>query len=118
MAMGNTVIVVPPERFPLCATDFYQVLETSDVPPGVLNIVTGARNSLATILAEHDDVDAVWYFGDKDGARQVEFASAGNMKRTWVHAETQLDWIGIGSHAEEFLRECTQVKNIWAPYGA
>ena len=82
--MGNTVVVVPSERYPLAATDLYQVLETSDVPAGVVNIVTGARDALARVLAEHDDVDAVWYVGSAEGARQVEAASAGNMKRTWI----------------------------------
>jgi aldehyde dehydrogenase (NAD+) len=117
MAMGNTTVIVPSESFPLCATDFYQVVETSDVPPGVINIVTGSRDALASILAEHDDVDAVWYFGGADGVRAVEYASAGNMKRTWAHSDVGLDWIGMGPHVQSFLRECTQVKNIWVPHG-
>ena len=50
-------------RYPLAATDLYSVLETSDVPAGVVNIVTGRRDALAKVLAEHDDVDAIWYFG-------------------------------------------------------
>ena len=70
IAMGNTVIAVPSERHPLAATDFYQVLETSDVPGGVVNIVTGARDALAKVLAEHADVDAVWYFGSARGQRR------------------------------------------------
>jgi len=114
IAMGNTVVVVPSERYPLAATDFYQILETSDVPPGVINIVTGSRNTLAAVLAGHDDVDAVWYFGDGEGARAVEYASAGNMKRTWVHREDRQVW----PESDEILRECTQIKNIWTPYGA
>src|SRR5260370_16278834 len=81
--MGNTVVVVPSERHPLAATDFYSVLETSDVPAGVVNIVTGACDVLAKVLAEHDDVDAVWHFASREGARTVEDASAGNMKPTW-----------------------------------
>ena len=52
IAMGNTVVIVPSERHPLAATDLYQVLETSDVPAGVVNIVTGARDALATTLAD------------------------------------------------------------------
>jgi aldehyde dehydrogenase (NAD+) len=79
IAMGNTVVAVPSERYPLAATDFYQVLETSDVPAGVVNVVTGARDVLARVLAEHDDVDAVWYAGSPEGARAVELAAAGNM---------------------------------------
>jgi aldehyde dehydrogenase (NAD+) len=113
VAMGNTVVVVPSARHPLSATDLYQVLETSDVPAGVINIVTGERNALALVLAEHDDVDAVWYAGDADGARAVEAASTGNMKRTWTHLDGALTAI-----SDEYLREATQVKNIWVPWGA
>ncbi|MEP7286318.1 MAG: aldehyde dehydrogenase family protein [Chloroflexota bacterium] len=118
IAMGNTIIVVPSEVYPLSATDFYQVLETSDVPAGVVNIVTGNRDTLIKTLAEHEDVDSVWYFGTADGSKLVESASAGNMKRTWVNYGRNRDWTdrtqGEGS---EFLREATQVKNIWTPYG-
>src|SRR5258707_15293615 len=83
IAMGNTVVAVPSERHPLAATDFYSVLETSDVPAGVVNIVTGAHDVRAKVLAKHDDVDGVWHFGSREGVRTVEEASAGNMKRTW-----------------------------------
>jgi aldehyde dehydrogenase (NAD+) len=118
IAMGNTVVAVPSEAQPLLATDLYQVFETSDVPPGVVNIVTGARNTLARVLAEHDDVDGIWYFGDAEGSRTVELASAGNMKRTWVFTEPR-SWAGPwAASSEEFLREATQVKNIWVPHGA
>ena len=117
IAMGNTVVVVPSERHPLTATDLYQVLDTSDVPAGVVNIVTGPRESLALILAAHDNVDALWYHGTEQGAGAVEMASAGNLKRTWTHG-TPVDWRDPTTGAgEEFLRQATQVKNIWAPYG-
>jgi len=94
------------------------VLETSDVPAGVVNIVTGGRDVLAKTLAEHDDVDAMWYFGSAEGSCYVEQLSAGNMKRTWVDYGIARDWTH-DSHAagEEFLREATQVKNIWVPTG-
>ena len=118
VAMGNTVVAVPSERWPLLATDLYQVLETSDVPGGVINIVTGRRKELAPVLAGHDDVDGVWFFGPRDEAAEVERLSTGNMKRTWAEWDPR-DWghehEGQGA---EFLREATQVKNIWVPYGA
>lgn len=118
IAMGNTVVAVPSEAHPLSATDLYQVLETSDVPAGVVNIVTGRRDVLARTLAEHDDVDSIWYFGEAEGAKAVELASAGNMKRTWAFSQSR-NWDGGWSaQSEEFLRESTQVKNIWVPYGA
>src|SRR5437660_1366381 len=87
------------------------------VPSGVVNIVTGAKDALAKVLAEHDDVDGVWYFGNRAGAAEVERASAGNMKRTWVEWETR-DWRDSQQgEGRKFLRQATQVKNIWIPYG-
>ncbi|HWP37060.1 MAG TPA: aldehyde dehydrogenase family protein [Gemmatimonadales bacterium] len=118
VAMGNTVVALPSERWPLAATDLYQVLETSDVPPGVINIVTGERKELAPVLAAHDDVDAMWYFADAAGSGDVERLSAGNLKRTWVSHGLARDWYDAQQgEGHEFLREATQVKNIWVPYG-
>ncbi|MEH6610543.1 MAG: aldehyde dehydrogenase family protein [Halioglobus sp.] len=118
IAMGNRVVVVPSQRYPLLATDFYQVLETSDVPGGVVNLVTGDRESLSKTLAEHMQVDSMWYHGTADGSKTVEEASAANLKRTWVSYGKARDWLstsqGEGRH---FLRESCQVKNIWLPYG-
>src|SRR5437660_1567648 len=117
IATGNTVIALPSEVHPLAATELYTVLEASDVPSGVVNIVTGAKDALAKVLAEHDDVDGVWYFGNRAGAAEVERASAGNMKRTWVEWETR-DWRDSQQgEGRKFLRQATQVKNIWIPYG-
>jgi aldehyde dehydrogenase (NAD+) len=118
VAMGNAVVVVPSEPAPLPATDFYQILETSDVPGGVINIITGLQKELVPTLAAHDDVDGLWFFGSREGSAAVEKASTGNMKRTWVSYGDPIDW--MASHhgqGAEFLREATQVKNIWVPYG-
>ena len=117
VAVGNTVIAIPSEIHPLAATELYTVLDASDVPAGVINIVTGAKDALAKVLAEHDDVDAVWYFGNQAAGAEVERASAGNMKRTWVEWHAR-DWMdATRGEGREFLREATQVKNIWIPYG-
>ncbi len=114
IAMGNCVVVVPSSLHPLSATDLYSVLDTSDVPAGVVNIVTGEANALAATLAEHDGVDALWYVGDPSGAAKVEALSAGNLKATWAASST-VDW--PRAEGREFLRRATQVKNIWTPYG-
>ena len=90
--MGNAVVAVPSERWPLLATDLYQVLDTSDLPGGVLNIVTGPREELAPVLAAHDDVDAIWYWGSAEGAAAVERLSAGNLKQTWAHHGPAMAW--------------------------
>jgi aldehyde dehydrogenase (NAD+) len=114
IAMGNCVVAIPSASHPLSATDFYSVLDTSDVPAGVVNIVTGEPNMLAKTLAEHNGVDAVWYVGDTEGAAQVEALSAGNLKATWTSGAA-VDW--AKTEGREFLRRATQVKNIWTPYG-
>ena len=117
IALGNVVVVVPSELHPLAATDFYGVLDTSDLPGGVINIVTGAKDALAMVLAGHDDVDAAWYFGTAAGAASVERASASNMKRTWTETAPR-DWLDVRrGEGREFLREASQVKNVWIPYG-
>jgi aldehyde dehydrogenase (NAD+) len=114
---GNTVVMVPSEAQALIATDLYQVLDTSDVPGGVVNIVTGDKRALALELAKHDAVDAIWYFGSAEAAGAIEKASAGNLKQTWTETVAR-DWhapaIGGG---RELLAHATQVKNIWIPYG-
>jgi aldehyde dehydrogenase (NAD+) len=109
---------VPSERHPLLATDLYQILETSDLPAGVVNIVTGSADALAQVLAEHDQVDAVWYFGSAEGSRVVEARSVGNLKRTWVSGGKARDWLSpVSGEGMSFLNSATQVKTIWLPYG-
>ena len=118
IAMGNRVVAVPSERHPLAATDFYQVLETSDVPGGVVNIVTGDRDELVKVLAEHDDVDALWAFGSQDASTAAERYSIGNLKRTLVDQGLAIDWYDkAASEGPILLRHAVQVKNIWIPYG-
>jgi aldehyde dehydrogenase (NAD+) len=118
IAMGNRVIAVPAPHAALIAADFYQLLETSDVPDGVVNIVTGISDELAKTLAEHDDVSALWYFGSTAGTKMAEEASAGNLKATWCCNGKARDWFSrVQGQGEEFLRRATQVKNIWVPYG-
>ncbi|MDR7423414.1 MAG: aldehyde dehydrogenase family protein [Armatimonadota bacterium] len=118
IAMGNTVVAVPSQAHPLAATDLYQVFDTSDLPGGVVNIVTGGRDELAKVLAQHDDVDAVWYCGSAEGSAMVERESTTNMKRTWVDDGRPRDWTAPWAEGEELLRHAVQVKNIWVPYGA
>lgn len=119
ITMGNNVIVIPSETAPFSATDFYQILETSDVPAGTINIVTGKKEELTQVLAKHDDVDGIWYFGSKSGSKEVELLSADNMKRTWVNYGKYRDWCNKEQgEGKDFLKRASQIKNIWIPYGA
>ena len=113
LAMGNRVVMTASESFPLPALDFYQVLNTSDVPAGTVNIISGEQAELAKPLAGHMNVDAIWYCGED--SETVELASATNLKRSWSQTQPR-DWMNDGQGAE-FLRQASQVKNIWTPYG-
>lgn len=118
VAMGNRTVVVPSERYPLLATDFYQILETSDVPAGVVNLVTGDREALTKVLADHHQVDCIWYHGSAAGSTAVEGAAECNVKRSWVNYGKARDWLSAtDGEGRRFLREACQVKNIWLPYG-
>ena len=116
IAMGNRVVVVPSRAYPLAATDLYQVLDTSDLPGGVVNIVTGDAQELGQTLAAHADVDALWSFTGGIDHAALEAASAGNLKRTWINTDTP-DWSGNDGEGRCFLDQATEVKTIWIPYG-
>ena len=117
IAMGNTCILVPSQTAPLAATDFYQVLETSDLPAGVVNIVTGSHADLVKPLAGHMDVDAVWSFSSSPLSAMIEAEAASNLKRTWVNHACARDWLGPQGEGRPFLRAAIQVKTVWVPYG-
>ena len=109
VAMGNRTTLVPSHAFPLAATDLIQLLETSDVPAGVVNIVTGNPSELGKTLSDHLDVDAVWNLGSASNTAMIEANSAGNLKRTWAPSGTPVP--------RDYLMSATEVKNIWIPYG-
>jgi aldehyde dehydrogenase (NAD+) len=119
IAMGNTTVLVPSEHAPLAMTDFYQVMDTSDLPGGVVNIVTGEKDSLTKTLVEHDGVDAHFYAGDAAGGKLVEQMSIHNLKQTWTNKGKAIDWTDKAiCEGDYFLARTTQVKNVWVPYGA
>jgi aldehyde dehydrogenase (NAD+) len=118
ICMGNTVIAIPSEKYPLIAGDLYQVFETSDLPGGVVNIVTGRMTELTKTLAEHDDVDAIWCFTDQTSAATVKALSVGNLKQTFTNEGRAIDWFDTKQgEGRWFLEHAVQVKNIWVPYG-
>ncbi|UJW84840.1 aldehyde dehydrogenase family protein [Devosia sp. SL43] len=118
LAMGNTVVLVPSSQSPLSMTDLYQVIETSDVPSGVINIVTGDSVALAKTLADHDGVDGLWFAGNAEASAMVEKASVTNLKQTWTSRGLYYDLADRRFEGDYFLARATQVKNVWIPYGA
>jgi aldehyde dehydrogenase (NAD+) len=118
LAVGNTVIAVPSEAYPLITGDLYQLFDTSDLPGGALNIVTGHTSQLLKTLAEHDDVDTIWCFGDEASAAAAKAMSVGNLKQVWTNEGRAIDWFDSKlAEGRWFLEHATQVKNIWVPYG-
>ena len=118
IAMGNRVVFVPSQQYALLATDFYQVLNTSDLPGGVINIVTGNQAELSGELAKHYDIEGLWYWGTAEGSTLVETEAAATMKRTWVNYGRYHDWEDpVQGEGEVFLRKAMEIKNIWIPYG-
>jgi aldehyde dehydrogenase (NAD+) len=118
VALGNTVIAIPSEAYPLITGDLYQIFETSDLPGGAVNMVTGRPLELMKVLAEHDDVDSIWCFRDEASSATVKSLSVGNLKQVFTNEGRAVNWFdseqGEGSW---FLEHATQVKNIWVPYG-
>ena len=118
LAMGNTAIVVPSETYPLIIGDLYQVFDTSDLPGGAVNLVTGYASQLLKTLAEHDDVDGIWCFADEASAAAAKAFSVGNLKQVFTNEGRAIDWFDAKQgEGRWFLEHATQVKNIWVPYG-
>ena len=118
IAAGNAVVAVPSEMYPLVAADLYQVFETSDLPGGVVNLVSGRAGELLKVLAEHDDLDAVWCYGDAEMCAAVKGLSVGNLKQVWTNEGREIDFFAAEEgEGKWYLAHAYQVKNIWVPYG-
>jgi aldehyde dehydrogenase (NAD+) len=116
--MGNTVVVIPSERSATLIAELYQILDTSDIPGGVINLISGKAIELGKTLAEHDDIDAIWSFRDEATATLVKAASIGNLKQVFTNHGRAIDWFDPAqSQGRWFLRHATQIKNIWVLYG-
>ena len=116
IAMGNAVVAVPSQDRPMAALTLAQVLACSDVPGGVVNIVTGPREDLSRTLAGHDGVGAIWHVGQGEGLAATERAAAQTLIPVW--APEPRDWAAPEAQGREFLRRATRSRTIWLPHGA
>ena len=115
LAGGNTCIALASESKPLCAVSFAEVLHASDVPGGVVNILTGYRAELTEQFASHMDVNAVIYCdGGKAVAKTVQELASDNIKH--VIARNRVDWIGDAENPY-LIRDTQEVKTTWHPIG-
>jgi len=118
ICVGNTVIAIPSGKYPLITGDLYQVFDTSDLPGGVVNMVTGRPAELLKTLAEHDDVDAIWSFTDEANAAAAKTLSIGNLKQVFTNEGRAIDWFDAKQgEGRWFLDHAVHIKNIWVPYG-
>ena len=118
LAIGNTAVVIPSETYPLIVGDLYQLFDTSDLPDGAINIVTGYSSQLLKTLAEHDGVDGLWCFADEASVSAAKALSTGNLKQVFTNEGRRIDWFdGRQAEGRWFLEHATQIKNIWVPYG-
>jgi len=118
LAVGNTTVVIPSERYPLVVGDLYQIFDTSDLPDGAVNMVTGNASQLLKTVAEHDDVDAIWCFRDEASAAAAKSFSVGNLKQVFTNEGRNIDWFDAKQgEGRWYLQHAAQIKNIWVPYG-
>ncbi|KAM3864281.1 aldehyde dehydrogenase family 16 member A1 [Diretmus argenteus] len=122
IAMGNAVVMVPSQKYPLPALTFIQVLQTSDLPAGLVNIITGSRDQLTAALANHSVIKAIWYWGSAEGCQYLQYTCSSPLKTLWLHCHEEegknggMDW----SHPhpsllEEIWRNAVQWKSVWIP---
>jgi acyl-CoA reductase-like NAD-dependent aldehyde dehydrogenase len=120
---GNAVVVVASETRPLPAVTLTEVLATSDVPGGVINVLTGLGRELVPVLAAHADVDAIDTWGVSDDLRtEVEVAAADNVKRVARRparvADERFDWTDDrAAQRPEWIAQFLEYKTVWHPIG-
>lgn len=113
---GNTCVVLASEALPLCAVTFAEVLHSSDVPGGVVNILTGSRRELLTHFASHMDVNAIIYCGeDKKEIKTVQENATLNVKRAIIRKNAE--WLNEAYQNPYFILDTQETKTTWHPVG-
>jgi acyl-CoA reductase-like NAD-dependent aldehyde dehydrogenase len=116
IAGGNTIIVLASSEKPLCAVTFGEVINSSDVPGGVVNLLTGYRAELISHFANHMDVNAIIYCGNsQEEISKVKELSAANVKRAVIYKED--NWMNESSHNGYRIMDLQEIKTTWHPIG-
>ena len=113
---GNTVVILASESYPLCGITFAEVLHSSDVPGGVINIMSGRRSELIEQFSSHMDVNAIIYCGvDSGHASMIEKNTALNVKRAVNYANQ--NWINPDAQGPYHIMKSQEIKTTWHPIG-
>lgn len=111
IASGNSVVIVASESLPLCAVSMAEVINTSDVPGGVVNVLTGSKKELLAPACDHMDINAIVYYGDdSEMKKQIQLSSALNLKRTFIYNSSNSRTPGL-----HYITDCCEVKTTWHP---
>jgi len=111
---GNTSVILASNSMPLSAISFAEVLHSSDVPPGVINILTGEREELVSHMASHMDVNAIVYSGNsEDEIKNISELSSENIKRVVLYKKN--DWLGDHNESPYFIEKTLEIKTTWHP---
>lgn len=114
IAGGNTCVVLASETKPLCAVTFSEVLSTSDLPGGVVNILTGKPSELASWFVDHMDVNATIYCENDSVMQQmIREKSAVNLKRVFFYDKT--DWLSDSAQSPYLIFDTQEIKTTWHP---
>lgn len=115
---GNAAIVIPSEKAPLPALTFGEILATSDLPGGVVNILAGPRAELASHIADHMDINAVVdASGDNAIGKTLQSGVANNLKRYYRRDLKESDWFGEKGEDPYWILDTTEMKTAWHPIG-
>lgn len=120
VATGNAVILVPSHRFPLPALAFIQVLQASDLPAGLVNVITGRRDQVTAALANHSVIKAIWYWGSPEGCQYLQYTCTKPLKTLHLCCQNSdgedrgKDWCH-SMVMEEMWRKAVQWKSVWIP---
>lgn len=123
IATGNAVIMVPSQKHPLPALEFVQVLQSSDLPAGLVNIIAGSRDQLTVALANHSVIKAIWYWGSAEGCQYLQYTCTSPLKTLWLSCQNKeegkdggKDWtLSQSSLMEEMWRNAVLWKTVWIP---
>ena len=117
LAGGNTVVCLASEKWPLSAISFGEVLHASDIPNGVINILTGFDSELVEHFSSHKDVNGVVYCGDNTNlAKSIQENASENVKR--VHYYDKIDWLKGNGQSPYFIMDHLEIKTTWHPIGS
>jgi len=114
IAGGNTCVILASETKPLCAVSFAEVVNSSDVPGGVVNILTGKPSELFSQFASHMDVNAIVYCGnDELIQKEIQQKAAGNVKRVLIYQD--VNWLSEKGQSPYYILDLQEIKTTWHP---